>query len=45
MTSLNKTAQHERVPTIANARLDGQIQVTGFVDKAADFAGRLGDVD
>ena len=36
---------HERVPTIANARPDGQIQVTGFMDKEAYFAGGLGDVD
>ena len=34
----------EGVASFADAGLDGQVQVAGFVDKAGDFAGSLGDV-
>jgi hypothetical protein len=30
---------------VPDAGLDGEVEVTGFVDQAADFTGRLGDVD
>jgi len=33
------------IATVADARFDGQVEITGFVDEAAHFAGRLGDVD
>jgi hypothetical protein len=33
------------VATLADTGLDGQVEITGFVDQAADLAGRLGDVD
>jgi hypothetical protein len=32
------------VAAVADAGLDGQMQVAGFVDEAGDFAGGLGDV-
>ena len=35
----------QRVAAVADARIDGQVQVAGFVDQARDFAGRLGDVE
>ena len=33
------------VAAVADARLHGQVEIAGFVDQAADFAGRLSDVD
>jgi hypothetical protein len=35
----------EGVAALADAGLYRQVEVAGFVDEAADFAGRLGDVD
>jgi hypothetical protein len=35
----------ERISPVFDAGLDGKVEVMGFVDEAADFAGRLGDVD
>jgi hypothetical protein len=32
------------VASLADAGLDGQMQVAGFVDEAGDLAGGLGDV-
>jgi hypothetical protein len=31
----------QSIATLADARLDGQVEIAGFVDQAADFAGRL----
>jgi hypothetical protein len=35
----------ERVSPVPDAGLHRQVEIAGFVDQAADFAGRLGDVD
>jgi hypothetical protein len=34
----------QAVTALADPRLDEQVQVVGFVDQPADFAGRRGDV-
>jgi hypothetical protein len=39
------TPADQGVAALADAGLDRQVEMAGLVDQAADFAGRLGDVD
>jgi hypothetical protein len=39
------TPADQGVAALADAGLDRQVEMAGLVDQAADFAGRLGDID